>query len=208
MAERRIGIIVNGATGRMGYRQHLVRSLLAIQEQGGVELADGDRLVPDLLLVGRNEEKLRGVAEKHGLLNWTTDVDEALANDDYEVYFDALVTNLRVENLKKAIAAGKAIYTEKPTAETFEDALELANLAKEARHRQRRRPRQALPPGAAQAAPPHSRAVSSARSSRCAASSATGSTRVTGRPPSAPPGTIAPRMAAASSRTCSRTGTT
>ena len=131
MAERRIGIIVNGATGRMGYRQHLVRSLLAIQEQGGVELADGDRLVPDLLLVGRNEEKLRGVAEKHGLLNWTTDVDEALANDDYEVYFDALVTNLRVENLKKAIAAGKAIYTEKPTAETFEDALELARLATE-----------------------------------------------------------------------------
>ena len=131
MAERRIGIIVNGATGRMGYRQHLVRSLLAIREQGGVELADGDRLVPDLLLVGRNEEKLRGVAEKHGLTNWTTDVDEALATDGYEVYFDALVTNLRVENLKKAIAAGKAIYTEKPTAESFEDALELARLAKE-----------------------------------------------------------------------------
>ena len=131
MAERRIGIIVNGATGRMGYRQHLVRSLLAIQEQGGVELAGGDRLLPDLLLVGRNEEKLRGVAEKHGLTKWTTDVDEALANPDYEVYFDALVTNLRVENLKKAIAAGKAIYTEKPTAESFEDALELARLAKE-----------------------------------------------------------------------------
>src|SRR5699024_12108207 len=69
MATRRIGIIVNGATGRMGYRQHLVRSLLAIQEQGGVELADGDRLLPDLLLVGRNEEKLRGVAEAHGLTN-------------------------------------------------------------------------------------------------------------------------------------------
>ena len=131
MATRRIGIIVNGATGRMGYRQHLVRSLLAIQEQGGVELGDGDRLLPDLLLVGRNEEKLRGVAEKHGLTKWTTDVDEALANPDYEVYFDALVTNLRVENLKKAIAAGKAIYTEKPTAESFEDALELARLAKQ-----------------------------------------------------------------------------
>ena len=67
MAERRIGIIVNGATGRMGYRQHLVRSLLAIRDQGGVEIADGDRLVPDLLLVGRNEEKLRMIAERHGL---------------------------------------------------------------------------------------------------------------------------------------------
>lgn len=80
MAERRIGIIVNGATGRMGYRQHLVRSLLAVRDQGGVEIADGDRLVPDLLLVGRNEEKLRTIAERHDLKNWTTDVDEALAN--------------------------------------------------------------------------------------------------------------------------------
>lgn len=132
MTERRIGIIVNGATGRMGYRQHLVRSLLAIREQGGVQLANGDLLMPDLLLVGRNEEKLRTVAEKHGLTEWTTDLDEALANPDYEVYFDALVTNLRLENLKKAIEAGKAIYTEKPTAETFEDALELARLAEEA----------------------------------------------------------------------------
>src|SRR5690625_4012183 len=130
MAERRIGIIVNGATGRMGYRQHLVRSLLAIRDQGGVEIADGDRLVPDLLLVGRNEEKLRTIAERHDLKNWTTDVDEALANPDYEVYFDALVTNLRVANLKKAISAGKAISTEQPTAESFEDALELARLAK------------------------------------------------------------------------------
>ncbi|MDO5661348.1 MAG: Gfo/Idh/MocA family oxidoreductase [Brachybacterium sp.] len=132
MAERRIGIIVNGATGRMGYRQHLVRSLLAIQEQGGVTLADGDVLVPDLLLVGRNEEKLRAVAERHGIQNWTTSLEDALASDDHEVYFDALVTAKRLENIKLAIAAGKAIYTEKPTAETSEEARELARLADEA----------------------------------------------------------------------------
>jgi predicted dehydrogenase len=132
MSQRRIGIIVNGASGRMGYRQHLVRSLLAIQEQGGVQLSGGDRLMPDLLLVGRNEEKLRTIAERHGLENWTTDVDAALADENYEVYFDALVTGLRVENLKKAIAAGKTIYTEKPTAENFPDALELARLARQA----------------------------------------------------------------------------
>jgi predicted dehydrogenase len=117
MSERRIGIIVNGASGRMGYRQHLVRSLLAIRDQ---------------LLVGRNEEKLRTIATQHGLERWTTNLDEALADDSYEVYFDALVTNLRVENIKKAIAAGKTIYTEKPTAESFEDALELARIAREA----------------------------------------------------------------------------
>ncbi|PWH07264.1 oxidoreductase [Brachybacterium endophyticum] len=132
MTERRIGIIVNGASGRMGYRQHLVRSLLAIRDQGGVELADGTRLVPDLLLVGRNEEKLRTIAERHGLTEWTTDLDAALAAPGYEIYFDALVTNLRVANIRKAIAAGKAIYTEKPTAETLEDALALAREARDA----------------------------------------------------------------------------
>src|SRR5690625_4221341 len=124
MAERRIGIIVNGATGRMGYRQHLVRSLLAIRDQGGVEIADGDRLVPDLLLVGRNEEKLRTIAERHDLKNWTTDVDEALANPDYEVYFDALVTNLRVANLKQAISAVKAIYGQKAHVASFDEPVE------------------------------------------------------------------------------------
>ncbi|MCG7309580.1 Gfo/Idh/MocA family protein [Brachybacterium sp. ACRRE] len=132
MTERRIGIIVNGASGRMGYRQHLVRSLLAIREQGGVELADGTRLVPDLLLVGRNEEKLRTIAERHGLTEWTTDLDAALADDRFEIYFDALVTNLRVANIRTAIAAGKAIYTEKPTADSLDDALALAREAKAA----------------------------------------------------------------------------
>ena len=129
MAPRSIGIIMNGVSGRMGYRQHLVRSILAIREQGGVLLADGSRVQVEPLLVGRSEEKLRGLAEKHGLTHYTTSLDEALANPDFPIYADFLVTQARVAAIRKAIAAGKHIYTEKPTAENLDDALELARLA-------------------------------------------------------------------------------
>lgn len=127
-----IGIIVNGASGRMGYRQHLVRSLLPIRDEGGVLLPDGTRVPIRLKLVGRNAAKIGEVAQRHGIEDWTTDLDEALADDDYQIYFDGLITQLRAENLRKAMKAGKAIYTEKPTAESFEDALALAREAKEA----------------------------------------------------------------------------
>jgi predicted dehydrogenase len=127
-----IGIIMNGVSGRMGYRQHLVRSILAIREQGGVELSDGRRVQVEPLLVGRNEAKLAEIAERHGIEHYTTDLDAALADDRWQVYADFLVTKARASALRKAIAAGKAIYTEKPTAETFEEALELARLADEA----------------------------------------------------------------------------
>jgi predicted dehydrogenase len=130
--QRSIGIIMNGVSGRMGYRQHLLRSILAIREQGGVTLSDGTKVQVEPMLVGRSTEKLRELAEKHGLTHYTNNLDEALANPDFPIYFDALVTQARVPAIKKAIAAGKHIYTEKPTAETFEDALELASLARAA----------------------------------------------------------------------------
>jgi predicted dehydrogenase len=126
---RRIGVVVNGVTGRMGYRQHLVRSLLAIREQGGVELRDGSRLMPEPVLVGRREERVRAIAERHGVARWTTDLFAAL--DDAEIYFDAQVTPARAAALRAAIGAGKHVYTEKPTAETLWEALALARLADE-----------------------------------------------------------------------------
>lgn len=128
MSESTIGIIMNGASGRMGYRQHLLRSILAIREQGGVLLSDGSRVQVEPILVGRSEAKLKELADRHGLEHYTTDLDAALADDRWQIYADFLVTKARVPALKKAIAAGKAIYTEKPTAETFDDALELARL--------------------------------------------------------------------------------
>lgn len=124
-----IGIALNGVTGRMGLRQHLIRSVLAIRADGGLPLADGTVLWPEPILVGRSEAKLRAVAEQHGLTDWTTDLDAALARPDVQIYFDAQVTSARVKALKKAIDAGKHIYTEKPVAESLDEAVELARLA-------------------------------------------------------------------------------
>ncbi len=132
MTRRTIGIAMNGVTGRMGYRQHLVRSILALREQGGIELGDGTVLWPEPILVGRDAAKLEQIAVRHGLERWTTSLDEALAEPDVEVYFDAQVTSARVEAVRRAIDAGKHVYTEKPTAESLSDALDLARAAEAA----------------------------------------------------------------------------
>jgi predicted dehydrogenase len=132
MTERRLGIIMNGVTGRMGTNQHLVRSVLAIRAEGGVRLKDGSRVMPDPILVGRNAQKVEALARAHGVSRWTTDLDAALADKRDELYFDAASTNLRRRHVERAIDAGKHIYCEKPTAETLEDALALYRHAKRA----------------------------------------------------------------------------
>ncbi|MEV6878757.1 Gfo/Idh/MocA family oxidoreductase [Amycolatopsis sp. NPDC051128] len=130
MNESSIGVLLNGVTGRMGYRQHLLRSVLAIREQGGVELPDGSRVQLEPILAGRNATKLKELADRHGLTAWTTDVDSALA--DVQIYFDAQLTSAREPSVRAAIAAGKHIYAEKPLADTLPAALELAGLARDA----------------------------------------------------------------------------
>ena len=130
MTQHRLGIIMNGVTGRMGMNQHLIRSILAIRADGGVALSNGDRVMPDPILVGRNAEKVEGLAKAHGVERWTTDLDAALANPDDRLFFDAATTQLRKELLLKAIDAGKDIYTEKPIAESLDDAMEIVRAAK------------------------------------------------------------------------------
>jgi predicted dehydrogenase len=132
MAEQRLGIIMNGVTGRMGMNQHLIRSILAIRAQGGVTLRNGDTVMPDPILVGRNEGKLAQLANAHGIARWTTNLDAALKNPDDTLFFDAATTKLRARLLHKAIAAGKDIYCEKPIAENLSDALAVAGAAKKA----------------------------------------------------------------------------
>ncbi|MBC8148822.1 MAG: Gfo/Idh/MocA family oxidoreductase [Verrucomicrobiaceae bacterium] len=132
MSTETIGIIMNGVTGRMGTNQHLVRSILAIREQGGVTLEDGTVLMPDPILTGRNEEKLKALAEKHGVKKYTTDLDRVLADDSYEIFFDASGTPYRVGFLERAIAAGKHIYCEKPTAVLSSEAYRIAEVAEAA----------------------------------------------------------------------------
>jgi predicted dehydrogenase len=124
-----IGIALNGVTGRMGHRQHLVRSLLAIREDGGLPLGNGKVLWPEPVLVGRSEAKLSAIASQHGLTDYTTDLAEALARPDVHIYFDTQVTSARVKALRQAIEAGKHIYTEKPVSESLDEAVELARIA-------------------------------------------------------------------------------
>ena len=133
MSEKRVGIIMNGVTGRMGTNQHLVRSILEIRKQGGVALKDGTRLMPDPILVGRNPGKVQELARAHGVGRWTTDLQEALKNESDAIFFDAASTQLRPKLIRQAIAAGKHIYCEKPVATSLAEALDLYRKAKKAR---------------------------------------------------------------------------
>src|SRR3981081_4590763 len=132
MAQQRLGIIMNGVTGRMGMNQHLIRSIVAIRAQGGVALRNGDTVMPDPILVGRNEAKRAQLAMENGVARWTTDLNAALKNPEDTLFFDAATTKLRAKLLHKAIAAGKDIYCEKPTAESLKDAVDVARAAKKA----------------------------------------------------------------------------
>ena len=131
MSETSVGIVMNGVTGRMGTNQHLVRSIVAIRDQGGVRGPEGT-IMPEPILVGRNEEKLARLAATHGVERYTTDLAGALADPAARIYFDAQTTTRRAAAVRQAIAAGKDVYCEKPIAEDLATALELARLAEEA----------------------------------------------------------------------------
>lgn len=132
METRTIGIIMNGVTGRMGTNQHLIRSILAIREQGGIKIGNDMVIMPDPILTGRNENKLRALSEKHNVPRWTTDVQGALNDPHNEIFFDASGTLQRAQFVEMAVAAGKAIYCEKPTATETAEAVRLYELCKNA----------------------------------------------------------------------------
>jgi predicted dehydrogenase len=132
VAEKRLGIIMHGVTGRMGANQHLARSIAAIRAEGGVTLKDGTRIMPDPILVGRRLDALQALAKAHGVERVSTDLDQALANKADTVFFDAASTQLRPTLLKRAIAAGKHVYCEKPTATNLAEALDVYRAAKSA----------------------------------------------------------------------------
>ena len=130
MATQRIGIIMHGVTGRMGYNQHLVRSIQAIIQDGGLLLSNGDRLLPDPILVGRNGKKMEALAKEQGIARWSDSIEKCLANTEDTLFFDAGTTQMRSDLLSRAIQAGKHVYCEKPSADTLENALAVARLAR------------------------------------------------------------------------------
>ena len=132
MKEHKIGIIMNGVTGRMGTNQHLVRSIDAIIKQGGVRVSAEETIMPDPILVGRSESKLKELCARTSVKKYTTDLDKVLADKSYSIYFDAQTTGRRAEAVRKAVAAGKHIYCEKPTAVDSKTAIELYEICKKA----------------------------------------------------------------------------
>jgi predicted dehydrogenase len=132
MKQHNIGIIMNGVTGRMGTNQHLIRSIVEIIKQGGVKIGSDEVIMPDPILIGRNENKLKRLCDLTGVKKMSTDLDSALANPDNIIYFDSQTTGRRSDAVKKAIKAGKHIYCEKPIAINTDDALELYDLATKA----------------------------------------------------------------------------
>lgn len=132
MSTQRLGIIMHGVTGRMGMNQHLIRSILAIRAQGGVTLSDGSRVMPDPIIVGRNAEKMRELAQRHGIERWSDNLDAALDNRDDTIFFDAGTTQMRPMLLEKAIRAGKHVYCEKPISTNLEAAMGIVRLTREA----------------------------------------------------------------------------
>ena len=140
MEIRRVGIIMNGVTGRMGTNQHLARSITAIIKQGGIKVSNDLTLMPDPILTGRRDYALKALAEQYGneargeAYKYTTDVQGALdgKHGDYEIFFDASGTLQRANFIEMAVKAGKAIYCEKPTAVETHEAVRLAKLVDDA----------------------------------------------------------------------------
>ena len=125
MKTHQIGIIMNGVTGRMGKNQHLLRSIVEIINQGGVKISENETILPDPVLVGRNEAKLKELSELSGVKKYTTDLDKVMDDPAYTIYFDAQTTGRRADAVKLAASKGKHVYCEKPTATNFKTALEL-----------------------------------------------------------------------------------
>jgi predicted dehydrogenase len=131
MTEHKIGVIMNGVTGRMGTNQHLMRSIVEIIKQGGVKISPGETIMPDPVLIGRDENKLKKLCLMSGVKKMSTDLDQALADPHNVIYFDAQITGRRAEGIRKAVKAGKHIYCEKPIATDTKQAMELYRLCKE-----------------------------------------------------------------------------
>ena len=132
MKVHRVGIIMNGVTGRMGKNQHLLRSIVEIMKQGGVQVSENESIMPDPVLVGRNESRLKALSELSGVEKYTTDLESVINDPTYEIYFDAQTTGRRADAVKLAASNGKHVYCEKPTSSDFKTAIDLYDFCEKA----------------------------------------------------------------------------
>ena len=210
MATRTLGIIMNGVTGRMGLNQHLVRSILAIREQGGVALPNGDRVMPDPILVGRNAEKIAALARSNTASRARPPISTAaLKNPNDTVFFDAATTQMRAD-LRHAGDRGRQAHLLRKAGRGLARQGDRDRQARQAEGRQERRGAgQAVPARPAQDHDAARRRLLRPHARACAASSATGCSKATGASRrSARAGITRRPKAAASSSTCCATGAT
>ena len=117
-------------------------------------LSNGDRMMPDPILVGRDADKVERLAKQFNVQRWTIDLDEALTNPEDTIFFDAATTQARPSLLTKAINAGKHVYCEKPIATNLQEAIDVLKLANDKRRQARHRAGQAVPAGPEEAGVP------------------------------------------------------
>ncbi len=132
MKVHKVGIIMNGVTGRMGKNQHLIRSIVEIMKQGGLLISEDELIMPDPILVGRNEAKLKALSQLSGVEKYTTDLERVIKDPAYTVYFDAQTTGRRADAVKLAASNGKHVYCEKPTASDYQTAIDLYDFCEKA----------------------------------------------------------------------------
>lgn len=205
MKKHSLGIIMNGVTGRMGTNQHYIRSILAIRKLGGLKINDSEVIWPEPVLIGRSESKLAQLASMDPGVRWSTDLDAELAKPENVIYFDSQTTGRRAEGVRKAVAAGKHIYCEKPIAVDSKTALELHELCKKAGVKNGVVQDKLWLPGLLKLKYLIDTGFFG-RSSRCAANSVTGYSPASTRNCSVLRGTTARKTTAGSSWTCSATG--
>ena len=152
MARKVINVALNGVTGRMGYRQHLVRSLLAHPRSGRRHAAGRHHHLPGADPGRPQREPAARDRRAARPERWSTSLDEVLSDPRVDVYFDTQVTSAREASLAKAIAAGKHVYTEKPVASSLDGRAPARRGRPRRRHHARRRAGQAVPAGHDQAA--------------------------------------------------------
>jgi len=79
----------------------------------------------------RSEDKRRDFQEEFGVPRAASSLDELLADDEVEGIIVTTPNDTHRDIITRALEAGKAVYTEKPLAQTLEDAVAITQAVKD-----------------------------------------------------------------------------